>query len=154
MTKYAVELADASKALKIADNMRQADRDEIWAAAHTTPEQAVLLSLFATPAAKIGTVNGEPVIIFGVGVSGTALTPVGIPWMLATDELDHHSKAFLRRCKKAMEEMKEGHALLVNWVDARNTKAIKWLKWLGFEVHDPKPHGIDGLPFHRFEMRV
>jgi len=46
-----------------------------------------------------------------------------------------------------------GYSHLENWVDARNTKAINWLRWLGFTVHDPVPFGVAGLPFHRFDMR-
>ena len=38
-------------------------------------------------------------------------------------------------------------------VDARNARAIRWLRWLGFRIHPAEAHGIQGLPFHRFEMR-
>jgi hypothetical protein len=39
---------------------------------------------------------------------------------------------------------------VVNYVDARNVRAVKWFKWLGFEVSEPEPFGLNGELFHRF----
>ena len=151
MTEYAVIQAVAANGDEMAANMREADRDEVWAAAHVTPKQAVRHSLLGSRDSQAGLVDGRTVCLFGVG-SSTALG-YGVPWMLATDELERHQVAFLRRCRGAVEEMRRDYVMLRNWVDARNEKAIKWLGWLGFEVHDPEPFGIDQLPFHMFEMR-
>jgi len=93
------------------------------------------------------------VCIFGVAPA-SLLGSVGVPWMIGTQEIDSHAKAFLRRNKAYVERMSELYNYLVNFVDARNTRAIGWLKWLGFTILEAQPHGPDGLPFHRFEMRA
>lgn len=151
MTKYAIEFASLDDTMAIADGMRKPDEEEVWAAAHMTPVQAVLHSCSGCKP-KVGLADGRPVCLFGVS-SNTALSFTGTPWMLATDELELHQKPFIRRCRPVMAEMKEEFDLLRNWVDARNTIAIRWLEWLGFEVHEPQPFGVEGLPFHLFEMR-
>ena len=43
--------------------------------------------------------------------------------------------------------------MLLNFVDNRNIKAQNWLRWLGFTLEEPEPHGVAGLPFRRFWMR-
>ena len=74
--------------------------------------------------------------------------------MLGTDLVEKHSKAFLRRNKAYLSEMAQGFDTLENYVDARNEVSKKWLEWLGFEIGEPEPMGVLGLPFHKFEMRV
>ena len=46
------------------------------------------------------------------------------------------------------------YRLLQNHVDARNTEAVRWLGWLGFEMDPALPFGPDQLPFHRFHWEV
>jgi hypothetical protein len=41
---------------------------------------------------------------------------------------------------------------LENVVDARNTKSIRWLRRMGFEVLPAAPLGVEGRPFHLFVM--
>jgi len=56
-------------------------------------------------------------------------------------------------CVKWVRRQSEKFSLLYNYVDARNVKSIKWLRWLGFQLDEPAPYGVRGLPFHRFELR-
>src|SRR5690606_1591697 len=76
----------------------------------------------------------------------------GLPWLLASDRLLAHQRAFLRRCPGYLARMRRGHALLHNWVDERNAVSRRWLAWLGFRFDPPAPHGLLGLPFRRFWM--
>jgi hypothetical protein len=94
--------------------------------------------------------DGEPVAMFGV-VPASTLTGRGVPWMVASATLDRHQRLFLRHCRPAVEQMGRMFRHLCNHVDARNTKAVRWLAWLGFTVHPAQPHGPDRLPFHYFE---
>jgi len=133
--------------------IRQADIDELWAANRVSPDYALRRGIACSTLSWTGTVDGRPVCIFGVAPA-SLLGSVGVPWMIGTQEIDSHAKAFLRRNKAYVEHMAELYNYLVNFVDARNTRAIGWLKWLGFTVHEAKAHGPDGLPFHLFDMRA
>jgi hypothetical protein len=74
--------------------------------------------------------------------------------MIGTTQLDKNVGAFIRHSKPYYSAVRSTYPYLVNYVDARNRKSIKWLKWLGFEFEDkPKPMGVAGLPFYKFELR-
>lgn len=136
----------------MAPRVRQADRDEMYAASLSTPEEALERGLERSTKAWAALFDGEVACIFGVA-PGTSLSGVGYPWMLGTDLVDKHQVTFLRGCAKYVDDMAADFDSLVNYVDARNTKAIRWLKWLGFRIEEAKPAGILRMPFHRFEMR-
>lgn len=135
----------------LAENMCQRDRDECWAAGHKTPLQAITESLAASPNAQVGLCRGRVVCMYGVAEI-SILSNIGIPWLLGTDEIEKHSKYFLRQNRYYMKQVKKRYAFLFNFVDARNIVAIRWLKWLGFRIHDAQNFGPDDMPFHRFEM--
>lgn len=93
--------------------------------------------------------DGQPVALFGVAPR----VDVGIPWLVGTDAINRHQKAFLRETSFWVGRWRKQHALLMNHVDAHYTGAIRWLSWLGFTIGEPQPHGLDGAMFRRFEMK-
>ena len=136
----------------IARHMRECDIEEVWAASHQIPYEALSQSLALSPYAQTALYDGVPSAMYGVAVAGFMDT-VGAPWMLATDDLKLWSFQFLKRSIRVIQEMLDCCPHLFNYVDARNVKSIAWLKWLRFDVSDnPEPWGLDGLPFHRFEL--
>lgn len=151
--EYAVVPADLAHVERMLPIIRQADIDELWAANRVTPEYALTHGIRVSSDAWTGMVDGQPVCVFGVAPA-SMLGSIGVPWMVGTSEIDRHAKAFLRRNKAYVDRMSGLYNYLVNYVDARNLRAIGWLKWLGFEIYEAAPHGVDGLPFHRFEMRA
>lgn len=144
--------ATLAHAREAAENLRQADRDELWAASRSTPWNALRNGVTASTRAWAGLVDDEVACLFGVAPQSLA-SGTGMAWMLATPLIEEHQVLFLRRCRPVVAEMGRGYAYLHNHVDARNEKAIRWLRWLGFTIHDPAPYGALGLPFHHFEMR-
>lgn len=145
-----IRQATVEDALDLAPRLRQADRDEVWASGRKTPERALLVSLGMSSHAWTGLVDGKVVCMWGCGPA-SMLDRVGVPWMLGSDDLLKHQKAFLRRNREYVDAMLLCYTRLVNWVDARNTVSIRWLRWLGFEIGDAAPHGALKMPFHRFE---
>ena len=135
----------------LAVNMCQRDIDECWAASHSPPKEALVRSLAASPNAMAGLYQGRVVCMYGVAEI-SILSNIGIPWLLGTDEIEEHSKYFLRHNRYYMREISKRYSYLVNFVDARNTVAIRWLEWLGFRVLPAQPFGPDDMPFHRFEI--
>lgn len=133
--------------------IRQADIDELWASNRVTPEEALRAGLRLSTSVWTGMVDGRPICMFGV-VPASLLGGVGVPWMIGTTDIERHQHAFLRRCRPHVAHMRRLYTHLANMVDARNRVAMRWLRWLGFRLGEPVPHGPDGLPFRPFEMRT
>lgn len=125
---------------------REQDVQEMQALGDTY-EGALRKSLDISTWAVTGCVDGVPVCMFGVA-PGSVLGGTGIPWMLGTNALVQHEKAFLRRCRGVVDAMRRTYPSLVNIVDERNTTAKKWLAWLGFRFD---PHSFQ-FGSHRFRV--
>jgi hypothetical protein len=133
--------------------LRAADVDEIWASTGLSPAFSVAYSISHSPYARAVLVDRNPEVVFGVGEAVTPHGKIGVPWLVATDEIERHPVRFYRTSKTLMAGIREKYSCLVNWVDARNTLSIRWLKWLGFTIGEPEPWGVSGMPFHRFWWR-
>lgn len=128
---------------------REQDRLELWASFHHTPKQAMRYGL-EHGAACIAFIDDEPAGIFGVVAQGRA----GAPWAVFTDVAERKPRAFLKACRLPVAAIKSNFDYLVNYADARNSRVLAWLKWLGFTVHPAEPFGVDQLPFHKFDWHV
>lgn len=88
-----------------------------------------------------------PVAMLGVVPQGL----LGFIWMVGTDDLKKISLSFLRNSKDVCDVMKDKYQLLYNFVDARNTLHITWLKWMGFTfINKHNQYGIEGKLFYEF----
>jgi len=79
---------------------------------------------------------------------------IGSPWMLGTNALRRHPVSLTRLAQRYLQRAMQTTPHLINFVDARNTRSIHWLTSLGFSILPAEPYGVEGLPFHRFEMRA
>lgn len=136
----------------IAANARQSDIDELYATGRVTPREAMEWGFDHSVRCWTGYLGEEPVCMFGVAPTYWSHV-TGAAWMVGTTRIDRHPKAFLKGSRAAMVEMLSLYPLLVNFVDCRHTKAIKWLEKLGATFQDPQPYGVLGLPFLFFEIR-
>lgn len=134
-------------------NMRDHDIQEVNAATHMGIRNAVKTSVDLSSYSKTGLVNDELVCMWGV-CPISLLSGSGSPWMLGTDLIKKKQRIFLRRSKPWLDDIRKDYRYLENFVDARNTLSIKWLKWLGFEMDEAEPYGIHGEPFHKFTMEI
>lgn len=149
---YEVVSATQEHGQYIATYIRDADRAEIWAAHHVLPHDAIALSLAVSGGTGYtGMADGIPVCLYGVA-PGSLVDPAGRPWLLGTNDVPYHSVKFLRESKRIVNEMREQFGNLYNYVDARNTVSIRWLSWLGFDIYEALPYGIEQRPFHLFTM--
>ena len=152
-SEYSIRVARKNDLVFVAERMRAPDVAEVWASCHLTPLAALRASRRASRNMTfVGLANDTPVCVWGIA-PGTLLNPVARPWLLGTDEMYSHSRAFLRHSRRMVEILKQAFPWMGNYVDARNTAAIRWLQWLGFSVYYPAPHGMEQMPFHYFEMR-
>jgi len=136
----------------IAANCRDADRAEFYALSRSSPTKVLETGLRVSVVSYTGIVDGEPVCMFGVAPY-SFLAGQGIPWMVSARGIDNKrlQRAVMQVSREVVDDFKVLFpSLLFNTVDDRNTSAKRWLKWLGFKLLDPVPHGIDRLPFRPF----
>ncbi len=136
---------------ELSHTMRLADVRECWAANHYAPYDALKHSLYHTMNPRTALYNGNVICIWGVGKL-SYLSKEGIPWMLTSHLVDEHYRKFLKEGPRLVKDMQKEAVILTNMIDARNKKSIRWIKWLGFIVHDPVPFGPDRMLFHPFIM--
>lgn len=149
-----VELVPATleHAASIAARLRQSDRDELAASGFGDVAATVANGVITSPRSWVLCVDGVPEAIAGVSPV-SLLGSLGSPWMVATDVMEAHQRAFLRVSRPVVKEMTRLYGVLVNYVDDRNTVSIRWLKWCGFEMGEPVAYGPFGMPFRRFMMK-
>jgi len=148
--KAEIVIATPDHIVDIAKKVRPEDRAELWAATLAKPDDAMRHGLDYSDKAYTGLLDGVAVCMWGVAPV-CLLNGLGAPWMVGTSDLDQHALKFLRVCREPLLELFQGYDKLENYVDARNTKAIRWLKFMGFNVEETEmPYGALKLPFHRF----
>ena len=137
--------------INLIDSMRPDDVQELNAASvldhytlikNSVEQSTISFSIF---------INHELAAIGGVCTTNI-LTGHGCPWLLGTVVLESHKREVLKEAKQALSLMQIYNQKLENYVDARNKRAIKVLKWLGFKVELPVLYGPDQLLFCRFTM--
>ena len=143
-----VSIEDVPAILQI---VRQADIDEITEALGVPMEEALFDAVTGSLNARKIVVDGDVVAVFGDAVY-SILGSIGVPWLISTIHVERHACAFLRVCKPEVQGMLTCHQYLLNYVDARNTAAIRWLKWLGFNFAPAAPYGARRFPFHQFTL--
>ena len=88
-----------------------------------------------------------PVVMFGCSANGG----IGVPWLLATEEINYHSVSFLRQSRRICRDWLQQYGTLANYVHSGNEQCILWLISLGFAF--PGSVMINGEKFIRFEKR-
>ena len=136
-------------AAHVVENIRLIDRREIYYLTTLTPEAALRYTLaFAVGNWEVRR-DGVPVVIFGVN-RRSSLSNVGVPWMVATDEIERAPLAIWHKSREYFERIARAFPLLENHVLAENRPSAIWLRWLGFDMQEPAPYGAFGASFIRF----
>ena len=132
---------------------REEDEREAFAASMLSAEDAVIAAIQrSTVTAAVLDPAGKAIAVFGVAVP-SALGGVGMPWMMGSRAIDRYPREAANIGREIVAALREHFALLVNHVDVRNVKAVRWLRAVGFAVGEPEPYGPFSLPFHPFELR-
>jgi hypothetical protein len=145
-----VEPGDAEE---LAPRLRQADLEEIAAASGRAPVEVLRVSAAMSTHSWAVEIDGELACLMGV-TPVSIVSGIGCPWLLGSDAVPRHAGAFIKQTLVYIPLMLEAYPHLFNFVDARNTKAIRWLKRAGFNVMEPMPYGKSKMPFHPFEMKA
>lgn len=150
----AVELREATlhDVVELALNLREADRQELWAVGHDDPVKPILEGVLHSDWSKAALVDGEVVCIFGLANQRTVLTAAGIPWMLGTPLVAQHARVFMQMSRAYIAQMLREYDQLFNVVHAPNHLAKGWLRRMGFQLEPARPLGPHGELFHVFRM--
>lgn len=133
----------------VARRIRKADDDECLAMSGNLASENIHEAFARSEICWVGLRDAEPVVIFGF-LRYSMLSRAGAVWLLGTDEVQAIGVAILKRSRRFVKEMLSHVDRLENWVDARNTVAIRWLQWCGFTLEKSKLAGVANLPFHYF----
>ncbi len=140
-------------AAELAANLRRSDLAECQAYGRPDIAAGIISSANRSMLCWTGFVDGELAAIIGVAPINV-MSGIGSPWMLGTPVLDQHSRVLVRRTPEYIAKMLNAFPHLVNFVHAKNTTSVRWLRRLGFTLHAAQPYGALGEPFHPFEMRA
>ena len=152
MSRLRIVPAENAHADALAPSLRVEDALELHASHGLLPAQALHMGIRESLLCCAVVTDSDVLAMFGVHqmVAGRDIHNI---WMLSGAAVESHPIAFLRLCKLELEALLECWPVLVNAVDARYAKALRWAKWLGFEVLPPIPYGEKGLPFHPIFIR-
>ena len=128
----------------LAERLRSADKDEIYAARGIGPNEA--LEICVVDSTTCWTVlNGDtPIAMFGYLHVDDDTAQV---WMLGSDELTQNKKWFVRESKRWLCEFAREFKVLYNFIDARNELHRKWIGRMGFNI-------VESVPDYGFEKRL
>ena len=136
----------------LAANMRQEVKDEVYASHALQPEE---IQSDVSPMSNdiLALYDGDKLL----GIAGihrlSFLSETASPWFLSTEAVKQHPKALVLSTKEMLRKWTKEHAILVNYVPASFTDALRWAKWAGYTVYDAVPYGPFDTPFHRIEIR-
>lgn len=133
----------------IAEHLRPSDRREIEAASGRAPLEVIKESVTMSPHCFAGLLNNVPAGIGGVAAAAWTGS-IGVPWLVGTPQMTKHAKLFVSTTAKFLSQMENLYDAFINYVDARNAPALRWLKSLGFVILPPEPYGVLGMQFHCF----
>lgn len=147
-----VRPAVCKDAANLAPRLRKADLQEIKANLGLDP--LILLDRGikeSDPCYSVVNESDTPLALFGV-VPDTGDEEVGLVWLLASDELEHHPFFVLRNTRKWVDILHRQYRMLWNHIDARNEMHIRWLRWSGFTLlRRVEKYGVEQRPFYEFE---
>ena len=118
---------------RISTNLRACDLDEIEVMGAVAPDAALRASVeLSSHAYAVLDASGEPVAMFGAAPH--PLPGVGIVWMLGTDGITREGRSIARATRRYFDELNAAYSILWNYIDARNTASLRWLRWGGFRL--------------------
>jgi hypothetical protein len=129
--------------------MRAADAAELEAIGQA-PEEGVLHCLDTSEFSISVFFDGEIAAMAGVIPIGDGN---GVVWTLSGNAVDKHRKAFLKTSLAVLDFFLSNYGCLYNAIDARYTGALRWARWLGCVLEDPRPIGVHGELFVPFSVR-
>ncbi len=152
MAKYEFVKPSRVDAEYIAANLKPDNYNELFCAIGPNALDDILDGLKHSDEIGCLHIDGTPAAVYGVR-KASIMSDEGRVWLLMTMETEKHKVFVGKQTKKAVRELLKRYDRLYNWVNVGNYNIMRWLKWLGAEIHEPAPYGVYNLPHHFFEFR-
>lgn len=112
-------------------SVAHATLDEAWQV-DLSGENVVLLqrALLCSSKAWVGKVDGKTACIWGL-VPASLLSDTAYLWLLTTELVEDHQFLFVRHSQIEIRRMLEVYKTICGHCDVRNTRSVRWIKWLG-----------------------
>ena len=135
----------------LAPKLRKQDIEEIKANANIKPKDA-LIQGFQLSEVPVAIFDDKEEIVCMLGCCPTNIRSAAIVWLLASDGLAKNIPfRFLKHSRGVTDIFQKRYPVLYNFVDARNTLHLKWLKWLGFTIINKHyDYGYEKRLFYEF----
>lgn len=131
----------------IAKNLRKSDAMEVQAASGIAPLEAIESSIERSYESGVILKDEVPQLVYGICLEDDEGTSA-VPWMLSKDTINEWRREFLNLSCSFIRNWSSYYRNIYNYVDARNTVSIRWLKWMGFDqTHVIHQFGFEGRPF-------
>lgn len=132
----------------MAEHATVADKEE-WYAATGEDLLTSLRQAAEVSGVESWFVDGQMLALFGLRRAGAW----GIPWSLCTNLVFHVPRLYLFYSQAVLVGLARSFPMVVQKVDARHERALRWASKVGFEVYPTVPYGPFNLPFHPIAMR-
>ena len=93
--------------------------------------------------------DNEIIAIWGVADS-VAVTSFGIPWLVASPEIENVYRKIVRYSKDWIDHISRGYEGLYNFVHVPHWQSQKWLQLCGFNVITNLKYGFNDEEFYLF----
>lgn len=133
--------------------LRNQDKQEIMAMHGFGVDfyQVLVNAIRVSKECYVAEVDGEVILMFGVSTFN-AEKNIGSPWLLGSDKSVKLAKELIADGKIYTNGWLDTYNSLLNFIDERNTVSKRWLKRIGFTLHDPIEVGALKKNFHPFTM--
>lgn len=152
---HVIRAATKEDCIKLAENLRDIDRQEVWAVSGFLPRESILFAFENSKEVYTAHFEGDdvPILMYGIGYPKTIFDQKQQIWMLASDKIYDVPFRFLRLCGDHLKMIASGKTVY-NYVLEGNNKTLKWLHWLKFTIMKPKQHGLMNRKFHYVERTI
>lgn len=126
--------------------------DTIEAQAHgVSPLEMVTESLEQSVEACTITKDGTPIAMFGI-TKDNLMDNKATFWILSTEDIHRISGSLLRHSREFIDRWLDQYEEISNYIHAKNSKALRWAKFLGATLTPAKGYGVNGEDFVKFSF--
>jgi hypothetical protein len=133
--------------------MRQPDANECWALGRMFPIEALEYSVRVSSPGHAWSAMFDDKIAFMTGLHPHPIHDFcGMPWLLSAETVNKYPLTFYKVTRRINDWYRTKYPVLLQLVDARYERSLKWVERLGYTVGPMLPSGITGEPFRPIWM--